>query len=76
MTSVAFLILPILVIIGELINCVVRQMHENVVNVASGGPLVRLCAEARECHLVQINTQRVNTVKENVKTKVVLEILD
>ena len=76
MTSVAFLILPILVIIGELINCVVSQMHENVVNVASCGPLVRLCAEARECHLVQINTQRVNTVKENVKTEVVLEILD
>lgn len=52
MSSITLLILTLLVIIGELIDRIVGQVHVSVVNIRGGRSLIRLCAKASEGHLV------------------------
>lgn len=52
MSSITLLILTLLVIIGELIDRIVGQVHVSVVNIRGGRSLIRLCAKASESHLV------------------------
>jgi hypothetical protein len=62
MTFISIFIISLLVILTVLIECIISQVHINVVHVLFSGPLILSCAEASEGHLVQVYTQWGNTV--------------
>lgn len=73
---VALLILAVLVVVCELVDGVVGEVHEDVVDVAAVGLFVRLRAKPGEGHLMHENAQGVHAIQKNVDSKVVLKIID
>jgi hypothetical protein len=71
MSSITLLILTLLVIIGELIDRIVGQVHISVVNIRGGRSLIRLCAKASEGHLVKVDSQRLHSIEHNVKPQII-----
>ena len=77
---VALIAIPVvwsvLVVLRKLVDRVVRQMHVDVVHVSSVRLLVGLCAKSGKGHLVQVDSERRNTIQKHVETQVVLEAID
>ena len=68
------LVLPELV--RELVDGVIRQVHEVVAQVLRVWQLVRNCREAGEALLVDVYAQRVDAIHEHVDAQVELESVD
>ena len=68
MARIPLIVIAVLIVIGELIDRVVSQMHKVVLDVVSGGPLVRFSTEPRECHFMQVDPQRVHPINHHVKS--------
>ena len=76
MPLISIEVLARLVSVRVFVESEVGQVHEYIVFVVFGRSGVALRAEASESHLMQVNPQRLNTVQQNIQSKIVLKVVD
>ena len=76
MPLISIEVLARLVSVRVFVESEVGQVHEYIVFVVFGRSGVALRAEASKSHLMQVNPQRLNTVQQNIQSKIVLKVVD
>ena len=61
---------------GSLIDCVVGQMHEQVIQVIVIGRNVLVSCESRETFVVHVYPKRIHSTQENVDSEIEFKSLD
>ena len=73
---IVILILVLLKVVIVLVDCIVCEMHVQIVHVEIIRHLVLLSGESRKTPLMQVDAQRVHTIEEGIDSQIEFEVVD